>query len=77
VNYLDVARGAGSLATSELLVHKRRLVEQLARQAQSPTVWDKYRWLSDYHNWFCARRFRSAQQLLVTNNQTTTLFSRV
>lgn len=71
VNYLEAARGDGR---AELLRHKRRVEEELQLRARSPRIWEKYRWLADYHNHFCRSNFPRQPDLLIEPPSITTRF---
>ncbi len=71
INYLNVTRRDGR---SELLRHKQRIEQALHRQTNSPRVWEKYRWLADYHNYFCRSSFPRQADLLIEPSSITTEF---
>lgn len=71
VNYLEVARRDGR---SELLRHKQRVENELQRQTSSPRVWEKYRWLADYHNYYCQSNYPRQPDLVIESSSITTAF---
>ncbi|TAK64065.1 MAG: hypothetical protein EPO22_06015 [Dehalococcoidia bacterium] len=71
VNYLD-ATGADGRA--ELLRHKHRVEQELRTQARSPRIWEKFRWLADYHNYFCRSNFPRQSDLLIESSSISTRF---
>lgn len=34
--------------------HKSIVEENLAKHVNNPPIWNKYRWVASYHNWFCS-----------------------
>jgi hypothetical protein len=35
-------------------LHKKVVEEKLVKHINTPTIWNKYRWVASYHNWFCS-----------------------
>lgn len=71
INYLEIAREGGR---AELLRHKQRVEDQLRRQTTSPRVWEKYRWLADYHNYYCQSNYPRQPDLVIESSSVTTAF---
>lgn len=76
VNYLVVLLKDRTLAPRELLKHKQSIEHALGRWSANARVWEKYRWLADYHNDFCRRHFSTRRDLLLTHRSTMTSFRR-
>ncbi len=56
VNYLDtilVAEDEAGPFYNELTKHKESVECRLDQHRDRPTVYSKYAWVADYHNWFC------------------------
>lgn len=54
VNYLDTLIPAeGYFYENELATHKARIEEKLALLKSRPSVWAKYLWAANYHNYWC------------------------
>lgn len=43
----------GSVIYAELAKHRDGILENLERHRASPIVWEKYRWLANYHDFIC------------------------
>lgn len=76
VNYLTVLLSDRSVAPRELLKHKQSIEHALTRWSNNARVWEKYRWLANYHNHFCHRHFSKRRDLLITHRATITGFRR-
>ena len=77
VNYLEVVKSESTGARAELQRHKRRVQEALRRSRGSARIWEKYRWLADYHNFFCTVNYPRREELLISPHMTTTRFERL
>jgi len=77
LNYLDVVRADSTSARSELLRHRLRIEQALVASTRSTRVWEKYRWLADYHDHFCRTHYRSHRDLLIGGKASSTRFSDV
>lgn len=52
----------------ELLKHRDGIVKNLKKHAAIASVWDKYRWLANYHDFICGDAFPSRRELLVAED---------
>jgi hypothetical protein len=56
LNYLEailIAEHEHGPFYDEFLQHKHAVEKKLAAHASNPTVWAKYAWVANYHNYFC------------------------
>ncbi len=53
VNYLEMLVGEAGDARPPLQTHRDTLVGKLKTYRDDSRVWEKYRWVSEYHNHFC------------------------
>jgi hypothetical protein len=53
VNYLEVLNGEAGDARRPLQGHRDALMDKLKTHRDNSRVWEKYRWVSEYHNHFC------------------------
>jgi hypothetical protein len=54
VNYLNtIIPEEGYYYEKKLAAHKQRIEEKLVQLKSRPTVWTKYFWVANYHNYFC------------------------
>lgn len=66
VNYLDsVGLDYRSPAVEEMVArHKLRVEAALRRFSSSPHIWNKYRWLAEYHDFWVSKRMPDAANVL-------------
>ncbi len=53
VNYLEILLGETDSPAPQLKAHRDALAGKLATYRENSRVWEKYRWVSEYHNHFC------------------------
>ncbi len=56
LNYLDsvlIAEEANGPFYDELLKHKEVVESALSGHKDNPSIWSKYAWVANYHNFFC------------------------
>ena len=54
VDYLStIFREDGGIHLNELQEHRRVVSEKLASHRDEPSIWSKYRWVANYHNFVC------------------------
>lgn len=56
LNYLDslmIAEHEGGPDVEGLLAHKAAVEEKLFDFHSTPSIWNKYAWVANYHNYFC------------------------
>jgi hypothetical protein len=54
VDYLStIFREDGEIHLDELRVHRSVVSEKLASHRDEPSIWSKYRWVANYHNFVC------------------------
>jgi hypothetical protein len=44
-----------AIGEEEILRHKQIVQTRLGQYISEPTIWSKYLWVANYHNWFCDR----------------------
>lgn len=49
-----------------LMRHKMKIEEMLELYKQNITVWDKYVWIANYHNYFCELHFKGDKELKIS-----------
>ena len=76
LNYLSVLNDEEADVHAELLLHKTALVEALERYSARPDIRKrkKYRWLADYHDYFCTRDYQEWTDLLINRGASATRF---
>lgn len=84
INYLsECVNDTGSgyeLDFESLKAHRDRINEALGEYSNKPTVFSKFKWLSDYHNYFCdsVSNFPNySDELKVSENSSRTEFKRL
>lgn len=60
LNYLDVANEGDATDLELLATHRDHIVENLAKQTNQEVL-AKYKWLRDYHNFFCSNFIRGTE----------------
>jgi len=58
-----------------LLMHRDRVISRLERHRSNPRVWEKYRWVAEYHNHTCRLRLPGDDALLVPDTARSLSFS--
>lgn len=56
INYLQVIielEANNNVFFDELKKHKKVVESRLKKYVSQPTIWSKYLWVANYHNWFC------------------------
>lgn len=56
---------------SELLIHKKKIIEELTTNRENNRVYEKFLWLANYHNYFCNtflnKKFYKVTSLTIQN----------
>jgi hypothetical protein len=75
VNYLDLVFDDPDEPGLLLEVHRDRTVERLKQHRDDKRVWEKYRWVAEYHNDFVRREVGDVPELLIAGDAMTWRFS--
>jgi hypothetical protein len=65
LNYLEGLLEETGDPEPRLQAHRDALAGKLAMYRDKSRVWEKYRWVSEYHNHFCRKRLPSSRDLLI------------
>lgn len=65
INYLGLLFDEPEDPRPALAMHRDRVVECLSRHRGTKRVWEKYRWLAEYHNHVVMTRLPGSAELLV------------
>jgi hypothetical protein len=65
VNYLDLVFDDPDGGSRVVEAHRDMVVARLRRHDDRKGVWEKYRWVAEYHNDFVARELEGAEDALV------------
>lgn len=75
IDYLGAAVDTPHEPTSTLQFHRDTVVERLHRSRRHKRLWEKYRWLGEYHNAVVRTRLPKARELLIESPAMTWQFS--
>lgn len=76
VNYLGLVLDDPTESAHDALeIHRDAVMHQLSSHRVDRRVWEKYRWVAEYHNWTCAQRIPEPGDLLIPSAATTWSFS--
>lgn len=75
INYLSVLLDETDDPRSGLEMHRDKIVGQLSETRTRKRVWEKYRWVAEYHNDFVGRTFSSEPTLVIPAEAMTWGFS--
>ncbi len=53
LDYMGTLVGSEDVFFHELKLHKTRVEEKLTEHRSHPSIWSKYLWVANYHNYFC------------------------
>ncbi|HEY1458124.1 MAG TPA: hypothetical protein VGF15_06365, partial [Solirubrobacteraceae bacterium] len=65
LNYLEFLLDEPDDPRPRLAAHRDALAGKLATYGDNSRVWEKYRWVAEYHNHFCNKRMPSNNELLI------------
>jgi hypothetical protein len=65
INYLAVLLDETDDPRVGLELHRDRVTERLVQNRGSKRVWEKYRWVAEYHNYFVGQYFGSERELRI------------
>jgi hypothetical protein len=76
LNYLSVLDDEEADVHAELLLHKAAIKAALERYSARTDIRKrkKYRWIADYHDYFCTRNYREMTDLLINRGASATRF---
>lgn len=74
IDYLSLLLDEPVDPRPDIAMHRDRIVAQLGAHARNKRVWEKYRWVAEYHNDFIRRRLQD-KQLQVPSDAMTWQFS--
>jgi hypothetical protein len=76
IDYLAVLFDEPDDPRPPLRMHRDRIVSRVDRHRTSRRVWERFRWVAEYHNYTCRHHLPDDGDLLVSRQQTIFTFHR-